>query len=226
MTGEATTGTPAGEAIYRFVEEDGQSRNDGVPPEDNHTVWPDTVPVLNFRHYAADAIPSGGQFDPGGQPSGEPWFGSNRLRYAYRLLDVRLVKDDDGTPVADPDGVPLRSTWTHSPSRAADDTSGEKRGRAVRRRGHAPAVAETVSPRPGPRARPTAVRANPGTRPRSSAGSASRSRLRGALCLTARARVDWHRASRGCAGSACRPGLTPAASRACRAPSSRWATPR
>ncbi|WP_157736025.1 hypothetical protein [Granulosicoccus antarcticus] len=124
ISGEATTGTPQGAPIYDFIEIDGQSQNQGVPPEDNHTVWPDTVLVLNFRHFAQDAIPDGAQFDPGTQPSGEPWFGSNRLRYAYRLLNVRLVRDDDDTPVADPTGAPLLSVWTHSPSRAADDTSG------------------------------------------------------------------------------------------------------
>jgi hypothetical protein len=125
ITGGATTGTPQGAAIYDFVEVDGQTVNQGVAPELNNVVWPDTVPVLSFRHYIEDAIPSGKQFDPGAQPAGERWFGSNRLRYAYRLLDVRLVKDsDDGTSVTDPSGAKLLSAWTHPPHRPADDSSG------------------------------------------------------------------------------------------------------
>lgn len=125
VTGMATTGAPQGGAIYDFVEVDGQSQNQGVAPEDNHTVWPDTVPVLNFRHFIEDAIPAGHQFDPGETPAGERWFGSNRLRYTYRLLDVRLVREADNAPVTDPSGDPLLSTWTHPPSRPADDTSGD-----------------------------------------------------------------------------------------------------
>ncbi len=123
VMGEATTGTPQGEAIFDFVEIDGVSQNQGVPPEDNHTVWPDTVPVLNFAHFIKDNLPSGGQFDPASQPSGEAWFGSSRLKYAYRLDGVTLRKVGGGL-VVDPSGAALQSAWTHSPSRAADDTSG------------------------------------------------------------------------------------------------------
>jgi len=121
ITGEATEGAPAARAIYDFVVEDGVTRNEGAKPEDNHTVWPDTVPVLNFGHAVVDAI--SGQFDPIAQPSGEVWFGSNRLRYAYRINKVELLRDSDGLPVTDPDGSPLRSVWTHPPSRPADDSS-------------------------------------------------------------------------------------------------------
>ena len=123
IKGEGTTGTPQAAAIYNFVEVDGQSENQGVAPEDNHTVWPDTVPVLNFSHCMTDSIPSGSQFNPGAQPSGEKWSGSNRLRYAYQINDVRLVRDSDNEAVTDPDGKPLLSTWTYPPSRPADDSS-------------------------------------------------------------------------------------------------------
>ncbi|MCF3974661.1 hypothetical protein [Paracoccus salsus] len=124
ITGGATTGSPQAAAIYDFAEVNGQTVNRGAAPENNHTVWPDTVPVLNFRHFIEDKIPTGAQFDPGGQPAGERWFGSNRLRYAYRLMDVRLVKDSDGAPVTDPSGGALLSAWTHPPQRPADDSSG------------------------------------------------------------------------------------------------------
>ncbi|TYO85380.1 hypothetical protein [Oceanicella actignis] len=125
VAGEATEGAPEGRPIYDFVEIDGVMRNQGAEPARNNTVWPDTVPVINFRHFIADAMPSGGQFDPGAQPAGEPWFGSNRLRYAYRLTGLRLVRDADGTPVADPSGAPLLSAWTHTPARPADDASAQ-----------------------------------------------------------------------------------------------------
>lgn len=121
IRGEGTTGAPDAAAIYDFVEVDGQSENQGVPPEDNHTVWPDTVPVLNFSHCMTDSIPTGAQFNPSAQPSGEKWSGSNRLRYAYQINDVRLVRRNDGALVTDPAGGPLLSTWTHPPSRPADN---------------------------------------------------------------------------------------------------------
>ncbi|MFN4059800.1 MAG: hypothetical protein ACK4IA_03495 [Paracoccus hibiscisoli] len=89
--------------------------NRGADPRDNHTVWPDTAPVVNFRHYIRDAIPAGGQFDPLEQPSGAVWFGSNRLQYTYRLDNVRLLRARDGAPVTGP--RPLESVWTTSPAR-------------------------------------------------------------------------------------------------------------
>jgi hypothetical protein len=121
--GEATTGSPQGEALFDFIEVNGVSQNQGVPPKDNHTVWPNTVPLLNFSHFIKDALPAEGQFDTSAQPAGDLWFGSSRLKYAYRLDDVTLRKASGGD-VSDPSGEPLQAAWTHSPSRAADDTSG------------------------------------------------------------------------------------------------------
>ena len=43
------------------------------------------------------------------------WFGSNRLKYAYRLDGVRLVRDSDGAPVTGPN--PLKAGWQTSPAR-------------------------------------------------------------------------------------------------------------
>lgn len=124
IMGEATTGSTAqAAAIFDFVEVDGQSQNQGADPKDNHTVWPDTVPVINFSHFIKDALPASGQFDPSAQPAGEAWFGSSRLKYAYRLDGVTLRRAG-GAAVTDPSGTALQSAWTHSPSRAADDTSG------------------------------------------------------------------------------------------------------
>ncbi|MCK5919514.1 MAG: hypothetical protein KAG66_01140, partial [Methylococcales bacterium] len=108
--------------MFEFNEVNGVIQNDGVAPEDNHTVWPDTVPVLNFAHYIKDGLGGGAQFDPSSQPSGEPWFGSSRLKYAYRLDNVTL-RERGGANVSDPSGDKLLSGWAHSPSRSAADSS-------------------------------------------------------------------------------------------------------
>ncbi|MGP9804930.1 hypothetical protein [Paracoccus sp. NSM] len=118
IMGEATAaGTPQGRPIFDLVEQDGRMVNRGADPRDNHTVWADTAPVVNFRHFVEDAD-TGGQFRSTGQPSGAVWFGSNRLKYAYRMTRIRLVQED-GTP----DGrlvsgvlAPERA-WVTSPAR-------------------------------------------------------------------------------------------------------------
>ncbi|MCQ0968894.1 hypothetical protein MLD63_00390 (plasmid) [Paracoccus sp. TK19116] len=103
--------------IFQMTEVDGVMQNTGADPKDNHTIWADTAPVINFAHYVKDAIPAGQQFDPTAQPSGEIWFGSNRLKYTYRLDNVRLVHVANGAEVA---GVnPLKSAWVRSPARQA-----------------------------------------------------------------------------------------------------------
>ncbi len=117
VMGEARGGAGAlqGLPIFNIQQVGETTQNLGADPKDNHTVWADTVPVLNFRHYTLDAIPDGRQFNPALQPSGERWFGSNRLKYAYRLDDVRLVRASDGAPVT---GTrPLLSTWCLLPYR-------------------------------------------------------------------------------------------------------------
>lgn len=117
VMGEALAGGGGLQAlpIFQFTEVNGTVQNSGADPRDNHTVWADTAPVINFRHFAKDAIPDGHQFNPLAQPSGERWFGSNRLKYAYRLDDVRLVRESDGVAVAGT--KPLQSVWTTSPAR-------------------------------------------------------------------------------------------------------------
>ena len=124
VTGEATKGSPAGAALYDFIEVNGAVENQGVPPEDNHTVWPDTVPVLNFAHFIEDRLPSDGQFKPEAQPAGARWFGSSRLKHAYRLTGLRLLREQGGGLVTDPENTRLQSAWVLSPARAPDDSSG------------------------------------------------------------------------------------------------------
>lgn len=141
VMGEANTSALInGAAIFDFVEvamldehgnpkmdDDGNpimvTKNQGVSPKDNHVVWPDTVPVLNFSHYIKDALSSTGQFNPDGQPAGEAWFGSSRLKYAYRLDAIRLVRKD-GELILDPSGEKLLSSWDHTAFRPSDNTSG------------------------------------------------------------------------------------------------------
>jgi len=141
IMGEASTGSVVGEKIFDFQEvvvRDSNGKivldvngnpkkvmtNQGVSPKDNNTVWPDTVPVLNFAHYIQDALPSSGQFCPISQPAGEPWFGSSRLRYAYRLDNIRLVRED-GQVVSNPSGEKLLSAWTHTSYRSSDNADGD-----------------------------------------------------------------------------------------------------
>jgi hypothetical protein len=117
IMGQARTGAGAlaAEPLFRMAVIGGETRNTGVDPKDNHTVWADTAPVINFRHFIEDAIPDGRQFNPTEQPSGERWFGSNRMKYSYRLDDVRLVRASDGVAVSGPSG--LKSVWVHTPAR-------------------------------------------------------------------------------------------------------------
>ena len=122
VMGEAAPlGTPLrGDPIFRMAQVNGETVNTGVAPKDNHTVWADTAPVLNFRHYAEDAVPTG-QFSLAGQPSGDPWFGSNRLKYGYKLRDVRLTRVAGAQPVTGTSG-PLKAVWITSPVRQPDNS--------------------------------------------------------------------------------------------------------
>ena len=71
----------------------------GTPGKDE-TVWPDTVPVIEFAHHVDVAL-SGGAFDPGPGPPGPPWSGTSELKYAYRLTGVEIVPDG-GSALAGP----------------------------------------------------------------------------------------------------------------------------
>ncbi|WP_062517081.1 hypothetical protein [Demequina gelatinilytica] len=97
-----------GQPIFEMTEVNGEARNTGADPSENQTVWADTVPVINFSHFIEDGVPAG-QFVKPGAPSGEPWSGSNRLRYAFRLDDVRLIRESDGTAVSGAN--PLHRAW-------------------------------------------------------------------------------------------------------------------
>lgn len=110
--------TLQGKPLFRLVPDPANPDlvvNKGADPRDNHTVWADTAPVINFRHFIRDAIPPGQQFDPPEQPSAEAWFGSNRLKYAYRMDGLRLIRARDGAAVTGPRA--LASAWTTSPAR-------------------------------------------------------------------------------------------------------------
>jgi hypothetical protein len=110
-----------GQPIFRIAQKaDGTTTNTGAAPKDNHTVWADTAPVLNFRHRVDVGAGTGPQFGVEGQPSGEAWFGSNRLKYAYRVRGVRLIDTTTGLPVSDPSGATLQAAWMTSPTRQPD----------------------------------------------------------------------------------------------------------
>jgi hypothetical protein len=117
IMGEARKGSAALKAlpIFQMSVVNGETHNTGADPKDNNTVWADTAPVINFRHFIQDAIPNGMQFNPAEQPSGAKWFGSNRLKYAYKLNDVRLIRVSDGALVAGANS--LKSVWVSSPAR-------------------------------------------------------------------------------------------------------------
>ncbi len=117
IMGEALEGggALAARPIFEMTAVNGVLQNTGANVRDNNTVWADTAPVINFRHYIKDAIPDGQQFNPAFQPSGAEWFGSNRLKYAYKLDAVRLIRVADGTLVSG--SKPLQSAWGRSPAR-------------------------------------------------------------------------------------------------------------
>ncbi|MEA5052264.1 MAG: hypothetical protein VB093_02295, partial [Propionicimonas sp.] len=82
-------------------------------PGSEQTVWPDTVPVIEFTHHVDLALAAGCAFDPGPAPAGPVWSGSSELKYAYQLTDIQLIPDG-GTPLPGP----LDSGWwlpTHRP---------------------------------------------------------------------------------------------------------------
>jgi hypothetical protein len=100
----------------------------GAPPA---TVWPDTVPLLNFSHFAQNCL-SGSPFSPmPAELPGQPWSGSSELKYAFRLTNVELNQVGVG-PVAGP----LDSVWwwpTHRSGvmSAADPAPSEQEARQL-----------------------------------------------------------------------------------------------
>ncbi len=76
----------------------------GAPGPDQ-TVWPDTVPVIEFTHHLGVAL-AGSAFAPGNGPAGPVWSGTSELKYAYRLTGVEIIPD--GAPALT---GPLDSGW-------------------------------------------------------------------------------------------------------------------
>ncbi len=74
----------------------------------NATVWPDTIPVLKFTHFMEQSLPPASPFLPRLAPPvpSSRWWGSDELKYAYRLTDV-VLSDDAGVVV----GGPLDASW-------------------------------------------------------------------------------------------------------------------
>lgn len=112
IMGAATTGTPKARPV--FVADDPAG---GAAVSDNHTVWPDTAPVLHFSHYVENAMGPAAQFKPGPTPTQDRWFGSNALKYAYRLDGVLLRKRGGAQVTGE---SPLQSVWTTTPYRQPD----------------------------------------------------------------------------------------------------------
>lgn len=84
---------------------------DAANPVAAEAVWPDTVPVLEFAHPLAAALPSGSAFQPGPPPAGPEWWGTSKLKYAYRLTGVAIETGGDAL------AGQLDSTWWWSTSR-------------------------------------------------------------------------------------------------------------
>lgn len=79
----------------------------GAPP----VVWPDTIAVLRFQHFVADALGAGADFDRKVKPPAalSPWSGTTELKYAYRLTAVTLWKLKPGANPA------LEASWDKVP---------------------------------------------------------------------------------------------------------------
>ncbi|MCW4152773.1 hypothetical protein OM427_24980 [Halomonas sp. 18H] len=111
------TAAPIGTAIAGapLFDLDEEGINQGASPDHNHTVWPDTAPVLHFSHFIANGLGSSAQFAPGDAQAPPRWFGSSRLKYAYQLKSLQLRRKRDGQVVGE--GAQLESVWMSSPYR-------------------------------------------------------------------------------------------------------------
>ncbi|WP_289019756.1 hypothetical protein [Desulfobacter postgatei] len=125
IMGEATTNGSGIQAQPIFaISDDGETgSNSGVSVSDNNTVWADTAPVLHFSHYVKNQMPATGQFDATATPTQPIWFGSNRLKYTYRLDNVTLRRKGGGALVSSDSGQ-LQAAWMTTPYRQPD-SSGE-----------------------------------------------------------------------------------------------------
>lgn len=71
-------------------------------------VWPDTVPVIHFAHFHDTVLNGTSDFQGlGPAPAGERWSGTSELKYAYRLVSVRLREVGTGATV----GEDLSAVW-------------------------------------------------------------------------------------------------------------------
>ncbi|MGB1276219.1 MAG: 3-hydroxyacyl-CoA dehydrogenase NAD-binding domain-containing protein, partial [Nannocystaceae bacterium] len=67
--------------------------NTGTPGPD-HIAWPDTVPVLHFKHPVQVQLASD-SFQPSAGWPGPGWVGTTKLKYLYRLERVELLDATD-----------------------------------------------------------------------------------------------------------------------------------
>lgn len=123
VMGTTTKGTPQANPISPPLPESDSVTEDGIPAPaaaaENHTVWPDTAPIIHFGHYVEDNLPGSSQFAPGPPPSQPKWFGASELKYAYRLDNV-ILRRHGGALLA---GT-LNSVWTTTPYRQPDSGGG------------------------------------------------------------------------------------------------------
>ncbi len=122
IMGAATTAsTIAALPIFDLVTDaEGNTRNDGVPPGENNTVWGDTAPVLNFRQHALMGMSAGDRIAPCPSGGSSLWSGSNRLKYAYRI-DQIVLKKRGGADVGDP-SLAIQTVWMSSPVKLPDSS--------------------------------------------------------------------------------------------------------
>ncbi|MGB3722934.1 MAG: hypothetical protein WA979_08970 [Pacificimonas sp.] len=124
VTGGAPLANPISPTPADIEESDENAIPTTPDARPNHTVWPDTTPVINFSHFVENGLPSDSQFAHiPGNPSGPKWFGASELKYAYRL-DQLILRKRGGAEVADPDGNPLDCAWRSSPDRPRDGADG------------------------------------------------------------------------------------------------------
>lgn len=93
--------------------------NEGESPQANNTVWPDTAPVIHFKHYVKQGA-TGSQFAIADTPSQPIWFGGNRLKYTYRIEDVELRRKPDGQLVTGTGA--LATAWVTTPYRQSNSS--------------------------------------------------------------------------------------------------------
>lgn len=119
MGAATTTSAVAAKPIFDLVTDaDGNTTNQGAAPAENHTVWADTAPILNFRQHASMGMPSSDRIAPTASGGSSLWSGSNRLKYAYRI-DRIVLRKRSGGDVGDP-AQAIQTVWMSSPVKLPD----------------------------------------------------------------------------------------------------------